>query len=205
MKRQLIIESKDLSKKINKFLDKVSKSDASLEKFAKNPTFDILSDIVPDINDKMSKSQISDSNKLLFSILSNDKFRKWIITYQKTVSESIDNPINKNKTLDEILPREKVLEDLSQAIIEFGDKEIFKSVLRAADNSMPNAGTFVVTDDIAIVTIAVVALVVLVTAIDVTPRTLDSKFELILDAQKIRSIADTMVNKAKLERKLKNL
>lgn len=205
MRKQLLIENKDLPKKVNQLLEKVSENEDALNEFVKNPVQVILEELPTEIGYNITKANISDGNKLVFSILSNAKFRNWLIEYQKGAEIEMSKPTNSEKSIDEIFSKDKILEDLSSAIFEYGDKEIFKSILRGADNSLPNAGTYVVTDDIAVAVAAVVALLVVVSAIDVTPRTVNSNFELLINAQRIRSISDTMITKAISERKAKNL
>lgn len=192
----LVIQGKNVSDRLKALYGEFQADPERLQSFIDNPTGLVLRHVLPELAPSVPTQRISNSNKLLFSVLKNPDFAAWLQEYQSNLSAELDKPENQNKTLREILPREKFLEDLSTAMIDKGDKELIKGFLRSADSSLPMASETVVTDDIAVATKAVAILLVVITAIDVTPRAPNPLHDIAASPQQLRSIAEMLTQKA---------
>jgi len=135
MSKQLLIPSKDLSKKINQFVEKVSQNEAALNEFVDNP-FQVLAQALPNEMGDMTKAEISDSNKLLFSVLANREFTNWLVDYQKNIENEMSKPENVKKTVGAVFNRDKIYEDLSSAIMKYGDEKILSIILQGSGSDL---------------------------------------------------------------------
>jgi hypothetical protein len=75
----------------------------------------------------VEKEEVSDSNRLLFSILANNKFLDWLAEYSR-----------KNPKAS----KEQYAQDLVQAAVKFGDKNIIASISKflVANKGIPGLG-----------------------------------------------------------------
>ena len=73
------------------------------------------------------------SNRLLFSILSNKDFLTWIRDYQDNLTKQLDWALSAptGQPIPNVIDRTKIMQDLADAMLKMGDREILMSVLRA--------------------------------------------------------------------------
>mgnify|MGYP003467950444 CR=1 FL=1 len=182
------------SRKLKQLFRSFDDDPVQLQAFVDDPTGTALREIYGGALPVIPSDSISDANKLLLSAMSNPKFREWMLDYQSRTVAELGKSEHAGKTLHEIVPREKFLEDVASALISNGDPKLVSSMLVATKNS-PVRGEPVVTIDVAVVVAAVAVIVVAITAIDVTPRVINPLYDLTANPQTLRSIAETLTSK----------
>ena len=149
------------------------------------------------------KQEVSEANRFLFSLLSNDGFRQWVSEFQARLAREIEAGELDPETVDKGM----LYEEVARAFIEYGDKNLIASLAMGPGNhGIPPEND----DDMCSVThlstciesflvVAIAAIVVLVlTQIDLTPLTSPSSS---LSPRELRGIADQLVLEArKLDR-----
>ncbi len=195
MKKQLLLEAKELPTRVNSLISKLSKDEISIKKFIEDPTGESVKELIPEISKKTSARDLSDGNKLIYSALANKDFRNWMDKYQDGAEKELKSKINANKSFDEIFSRERVLKDFSEAIFEHGDKKLLSTFVKLVDKDSHPVGAFA----IAIVVVVAVAICVAAVIGTVGP---DPVFQsargsrIKADPQKLRSLSETMIKKA---------
>jgi len=122
--QKLILNKKDLKQNTIALFKEIESDSALKKSFIKNPT-GVLSEKV--MKTKPEVQEISDSNRLLFSILANQKFIDWLAAYSKK---------NKNVSKDQYAA------DFIKAAVKFGDKNIISSISKylTGNGSIPGLG-----------------------------------------------------------------
>ena len=110
------LKSKKMQSELEKLFEQIS-TDKKLEhEFIQNPS-KVISEKV--MKNDMPKQQLSEANRLLFSLISNDKMLSWLNQY----SES-----HKNKEID----NKKFALEFAKAVVEVDDKNIVISIVNNA-------------------------------------------------------------------------
>lgn len=185
------VTSPDNSNKLKSLFRSFDGDPRRLQSFIEDPTGTTLKEVFGDKVGEVPPDSVSDANKLLLSAMSNPKFKDWTIAYQEQTVAELGKPEHAGKTLHEIIPREKFLEDVANALISNGDSKLVSSFIVAAKNS-PARGEPVVTVDVAVAVAAVAVIVVAITAIDVTPRVINPLYDLTANPRTLKSIAETL-------------
>ncbi|MBH2029305.1 MAG: hypothetical protein I8H74_02315 [Moraxellaceae bacterium] len=193
----IILGEQNLSQKISEFYEKLDVDSQKLQEFVENPIGSIMSEVFPDTIENITSAKISESNKFLFIALKNDKFVNWATTYQDDLEKKIALPENQGRSIYDLIPRAEFISDLSKALIESGDQELIAKIISNVDISLPNARTVTVSDDIAIVTALAVAIVVVLTAIDITPKVPNPAEDLTIKPALLNSIVENLINQSK--------
>ncbi|MBA7603339.1 hypothetical protein ES703_10446 [subsurface metagenome] len=119
----LEIKPKDLKKNILALFEEMDKDDKLRESFIHNPTGHITAKVM---KRKLPPQQISEANRLLFSLISNDEMIKWLNNY---------NIEQKDKEMD----KKQFVIDFANKIKELGDQNIIVSIISNAafNNGIP--------------------------------------------------------------------
>ncbi|WP_221091187.1 hypothetical protein [Deinococcus aquaedulcis] len=191
----LRFQGNDVLQKLNLMYQDFRDDPKTVESFVDDPTDFIAKRVLLESQPNIIPQAVSRSNKFLFSVLSNERFREWVREYQDELNERFKDPINNNKSLGDILPREEVIKKFVEAMYEHGDKDILYNFVANIDISDKTESEAVVTHDVAVVTAIAVALIVVVTAIDITPRTSHILSNTMLSANDLRSLSEAMIKR----------
>ena len=113
---QLLLKEKNLRNRTISLFKELRKDKLLKEAFIKNPT-EVISTKILEKN--LDPHQISETNRLLFSLLANENFLKWIDKY------SLDNH---KRHID----KKQFRQDFANAVIKFDDKNIIASMINHA-------------------------------------------------------------------------
>lgn len=122
----LLLEYDNLLERIDILFKKlITNNDQNyLQVFLTNPIELFEKELIFD-NIEFPLQEISDGNRFLFSVLSNDLFYKWLQDYQNDI-------IGKMQTAKTIIPdKNQILQDIAGAMVQYGDKEIAFTFLNA--------------------------------------------------------------------------
>ncbi len=119
------MESNNLGNKIELLFEEISNNKRLEEVFAKDPSYVLAKKVLPVSYSKLSKQDLSKGNRLLYSILSNKKFKKWLDDYQ----EKLEKKYKKTGNVD----KEQIKKDLAKGLVKYGDQEIMYSLLGKID------------------------------------------------------------------------
>lgn len=121
----LLLKVTGLQKKTSALFKELEGSSKLKESFIRNPS-GVLSPKL--FGKKLSKQQVSDTNRLLFSILANDKFLNWVDSYAAE---------NRGKKVSQA----QFSRDFADALLKFGDKNILGSLIQSASRGgIPGLG-----------------------------------------------------------------
>jgi hypothetical protein len=121
----LLLKVPGLQKKTSALFKELEGSSKLKKSFIQNPS-GVLSPKL--LGKKVSKQQVSDANRLLFSILANDKFLNWVDSYATE---------NRGKKVS----KEQFSRDFADAVLKFGDQNILGSLIQSASRGgIPGLG-----------------------------------------------------------------
>lgn len=112
----LVLKKADLRRNTAELFTAIGNDEKLKAKFIEDPA-GVLSQRV--FKSKLPAAQASEANRLLFAILQNDRFVKWIAEYS-------------DKTRGRKVSREEFARDFSRALLEHGDEAIVTAVMRNA-------------------------------------------------------------------------
>lgn len=131
---KLILQYEGLSEAIKKLYGQLASSDAIREVFLKDPVGVVVNSLSPQgVN--VQDSVINLSNMLLFALLSNKRFIVWAQDYGEKAREEVatKHPGLSAKELNKLLivafDRQRVLRDLSEAMLTFIDASILHALI----------------------------------------------------------------------------
>lgn len=197
----LLLEYDNLLERIDILFKKlITDNDQNyLQVFLTNPIELFEKELIFD-NIEFPLQEISDGNRFLFSVLSNDLFYKWLQDYQNDI-------IGKMQTAKTIIPdKNQILQDIAGAMVQYGDKEIAFTFLNAftqiTGRPRPRGHG---DDDVAVVTLVAVAIVVIVVAVIAPIAIISLRINPLgstilpnnISVQQMRSLADQLVAQAK--------
>ncbi len=177
-------------KRLENLIKGIDQSDNTRAAFIKDPVGQVMKKVLPDHKPLIENQRLVDANEVLFSMVGKKKF----ITRMAGIQKKIEKEIKINNTIPD---RDKILKDISAAIIAEGDATILKNFLQATDRSLPSTAGWV-TNEIVIVTAAVVALVVVITAIDFTPKVDPNFGENFISPSDLTALTRELVKQAKI-------
>ena len=119
---QLLFEHERFKERVNSLYKKLE-DPSVLKAFINNPTESLSNELFPEDSNKLSSQNISNTNRLLFSILSNKQFFDWALKYQNELA-------NKRESDGDIKEdQNKVLQDIAEAFVRYGNKELIMSLM----------------------------------------------------------------------------
>ena len=114
---RLVLKERELAPKINKLFQKLARDAKARKAFVEDPGSILIREVLPPRYAKISKPRIANANRLLYSLQSNDGFRKWANSYQRGLA--------RKKRVD----RGQVLHDLATAMAKHADPAFVKAIL----------------------------------------------------------------------------
>ena len=193
IEKHLVLENSNLGNKIEQLFEELSNNKRLEHVFSKDPAYVLAKKVLPASYSQLTKQSLSKANRLLYSILSNKKFKKWLDDYQKTLEK------NYKKTNE--IDKQQIKKDLAEGLIRHGDQEIIYSLLGEIDKNS-SLSTFDMRQrmDVAVeietfaYAVAVAAVfVVVVAAVGVAP---EANTLARVNKAELRGIVNTMVKRA---------
>lgn len=125
----LVLDYNDFSEKLAVFYRKLSDSQSTRELFIRNPT-GVISDLLfPEAG--VSHPEINQGNRLLYALLSNERFMAWSGEYQAGIEDriqeivkTVDSPAEAMRILATTIDRQKIYQEITEAITRDIDVEI---------------------------------------------------------------------------------
>ena len=114
---RLVLKERELAPKINKLFQKLARDAKARKAFVEDPCSILIREVLPPRYAKISKPRIANANRLLYSLQSNDGFRKWVNSYQRGLTRK--NRVDKGK----------VMHDWAVAIAEYAAPPFFMAIL----------------------------------------------------------------------------
>jgi hypothetical protein len=108
----LTLPQKDLRKNTATLFDALKQDEHARQRFIRNPTGEVSRVIA---QRELTPQQESAVNRVLFAMLANQEFMRWLDEYR--------GPDGKPVT------REQFARDFAQAVIQYGDEDLFKGVM----------------------------------------------------------------------------
>ena len=117
-----------LRKRVSDLFDELEKNPELAQVFIRNPIIVLQSKIFPEFP-TFDEDTINKANQFLFSVLSNDKFMKWLENYQKET-------INRYNKSGKLPSKKKVLQEFAKGLIENGDPKILNDLLEVSTKTV---------------------------------------------------------------------
>ena len=114
----LILRNDELAPKTAAFHKELKASPRLQSEFINNPIKVVAQRFLPqNIADGISPQRINNANRVLFSIISNDRFRTWAEEYKVTLKKT-DN-----------VDKSQLIKDFSAAVIRYGDAALVQGIV----------------------------------------------------------------------------
>ena len=196
----LVVSRPEFSQSLRRLMDDLL-TDRTISTRLSHDPFGTISSYFSDTIGTPNVQQLSDANRLIFSVLANDDFRTWVEDFNRTLSERFD--LSSPPSLDKVAIRKEVAE----ALLRHGDKDIVSALLSTPSPSVgclpkcrPSPFSNTNMGDVAVLVVAVVAVHVVTISIDFFGRAVGNRHESVIQessSANIRAIADQLVQAAK--------
>jgi len=191
-KHLLELKEPNLSNRVNNLLDKM-KDDSFLKEFVENPTLQIFKNLNSDSSIELPEQSISKSNELFLSVLKNKKFIFWLNQYQENIYSNLAaQDLTKVRSIEEVIDKQKIYKDLAQAIVEHGEaKWVEEALIKDLNFGIESRKSWVALDDKVVALYVALLVVVVVSQIDITPRsspTASHEIASVLNPQQMRAL-----------------
>jgi hypothetical protein len=124
----LIVKGISLRKRVSDLFDELEKNPELAQVFVRNPILVLESKILPEFG-VSDEDSINAANQFLYSVLSNDKFMKWLENYQTKL-------INQYNKTGKLPSKKKVLQQFAKGLIENGDPKILRDLLEISPKTV---------------------------------------------------------------------
>ena len=111
----LILSNSNFQTKVDSIFGMIQNNPGALQLAMANPVGTFAKGLL-DLDFDLQR--VSDSNRLMFSLLANDLFRNWAVSYQQTIIAQAR--VSQNYILD----RAAISQDVAQAMVNFADKNL---------------------------------------------------------------------------------
>ena len=115
-KSKLEIKHKDLQKNVLRLFEEMQQNKSMMDSFIHNPTEQIVNKVM---RKKLPPQQISEANRLLFSLIANDEMLNWLNNYNKDMSGGK-------------IDKKQFAMDFAKEISKLGDENILVSLISNA-------------------------------------------------------------------------
>lgn len=142
----LIVKGISLRKRVSDLFNELEKNPELAEVFIRNPILVLQSKVLPEFA-VLAEEEINAANQFLFSVLSNDKFMKWLENYQTKLVDQY------NKT-GKLPNKKKLLQQFTKGLIESGDPKILSDILEISPKNISSekpTPTLVAVHDVTVV------------------------------------------------------
>lgn len=193
MAKRLIIKSTAFQKETTTLLSAMETDQNFASDFIKNPVQQ-LSKYISAIEVKSyTKTRISQVNEFMFRLLSNKAFITWLKKYQSTNLDRLKaEALEKETDLHDL-----IMKDMATAMLKYGGFPELEAMFRLSGGATEK-GSVLIYDEVVIAVKAVVLLLVAITQIDVTPRTLNDKVEIskVINVAQLRKVSGAILKHA---------
>src|SRR5215216_3593239 len=128
----LILRRPEIDERFRALAERLAEDAALRELYVNDPARVIANEVFGDA--QIPGAEISRGNRLLFGLLTNDGFMRWIASYQENLKRSalaatdMDDPELALRTYLAITDRNKLHEDLVVAVAEYADPELIAAL-----------------------------------------------------------------------------
>jgi hypothetical protein len=121
---KLVLKRQDLRKNTAILFEQLAKDKTAREEFIQNPVGQVVAKLT---KQPLPRQHISDANRVLFAMMANEKFRKWLDEYEA-------QPGGKAVT------QEQFGRDFAEALLKFGDSDLIRAVFKYASDGFGMPG-----------------------------------------------------------------
>ena len=125
----LDVKGISLRNRISSLFDELAKDPKLAQVFIRNPILVLQSKVLPEVQ-LLDEETLNASNQFLFSVLSNDKFTKWLENYQTKLIAQY------NRTA-KLPSKKKLLQEFAKGLIKNGDPKILSDLLQISAKGGP--------------------------------------------------------------------
>lgn len=125
---RLILENSSLRIKVTALFKELDEKPELAHLFIRNPAKVLASRVLPADFAMISEKSLNRANELIYSIINNPEFVKWIEDYQLEVAGEY------TKTGD-FPDKKKLRKDFAKAVLKFGDESIVYNLINNSDNA----------------------------------------------------------------------
>lgn len=118
----LHVKGIDLRQRISDLFDELEKNRELAQVFIRNPILVLQSKILPEFV-QLDEETLNATNQFLFSVLSNDKFTKWLENYQTKL-------VDQYNSTAKLPTKKKLIEEFAKGLIKNGDPKILSDLLQ---------------------------------------------------------------------------
>lgn len=121
---KLVLKRQDLRKNTAILFEQLAKDKSAREEFIRNPVGQVAEKLT---KQPLPRQQVSDANRILFAMMANEKFRKWLDEYEA-------QPGGKAVT------QEQFGRDFAEALLTFADSDLIRAVFKYASDGFGMPG-----------------------------------------------------------------
>lgn len=114
----LVLKRPDFRKNTAALFADLEKNPREREEFIRNPAGKLASRVT---GERLPEQRVSDANRVLFAMMANDEFRKWLDTY--------DASPKGQRVSDQQFAR-----DFASAVLRFGDSDLLRALFKHASD-----------------------------------------------------------------------
>lgn len=191
----LLLKDKDFRSEVLIFFKDLNKDQELRSLFFTNPSL-VLRTRLPSLGSiDVSDQQDELANRVLFSVLSNDRFKTFLKDYQQKKNKALARFLKSpgDEKAASALDERTIKTEFAEALLEFGDKELLFNIIgRSSSITQPGGslGWFAIFVVVFLVAAAVHAVLALGTSGDFAPT---APGKLLISASELRKIAHQLV------------
>ena len=125
----LDVKGISLRNRISGLFDELAKDPKLAQIFIRNPILVLQLKVLPEVP-LLDEETLNASNQFLFSVLSNDKFTKWLENYQTKLIAQY------NRTA-KLPSKKKIIQEFAKGLIKNGDPKILSDLLQISLKGVP--------------------------------------------------------------------
>jgi hypothetical protein len=125
----LDVKGINLRNRISGLFDELAKDPKLAQVFIRNPILVLQSMVLPEVP-LLDEETLNASNQFLFSVLSNDKFTKWLENYQSKL-------IAQYNSTAKLPSKRKIIQEFAKGLIINGDPKILSDLLQISPKGFP--------------------------------------------------------------------
>lgn len=129
----LLFEDAEFREHMVGALNEVKQNAAIRRDFTRDPVGTTVRTFMPVHWHHLADRELSNANKLVMSAVSNEGFRGWMDGYQRRLAKEHTNNDEALRSIVE--DKNRILQDLAQALLEHGDATLIKNFLVASSSS----------------------------------------------------------------------
>ncbi|MEV6444407.1 hypothetical protein [Amycolatopsis sp. NPDC051716] len=129
----LILHAPEIQGRMRALIERVDSDESLRQLYLNDPATVIQKTVFPD-QENIPKAEINRANRLLYALLSNERFVEWSRSYEEDLvtravqATSIEDPENALRAYLAILDRTALHQDLASAVAQFADPELIAAI-----------------------------------------------------------------------------